>query len=248
VDVVVTNPDGQSATAANAFAYVQSPTETAISPATGPAVGGIHVTLTGTRFKAGASVRFGDTIATNVVVHNDTTISVTVPPHPAGAVTVTIIDPGTHAGTKFHRSNSASASPTPAITFTYTGAPPVVANPTISRVDPAQGSARGGDRVTVTGTGFVSGMKVTFGGVAATDLLIQNATTVLVTTPAHAAGSVDVTVTDANGAHPASLTGGYLYVAHGGGDGPPVGPPPTRGGGSHPTEGGPPPVAAPPHR
>ena len=48
------------------------------------------MTITGTNFAAGATVTFGGTAATNVVVVNSTTITATTPAGSAGAVTVTV--------------------------------------------------------------------------------------------------------------------------------------------------------------
>src|SRR5919199_927758 len=64
--------------------------------------------------------------------------------------------------------------------------------PTISSVSPAGGLANGGVSVTITGTGFRAGATVSFGGVAAANVSVVNATTITATAPQHAAGPVDV--------------------------------------------------------
>ena len=64
-----------------------------VSPNNGSTTGGTAVTITGTNFAAGATVTFGGTAATNVVVVNSTTITATTPLHAAGAVTVTVTNP-----------------------------------------------------------------------------------------------------------------------------------------------------------
>ena len=48
------------------------------------------MTITGTNFAAGATVTFGSTAATNVVVVSGTQITATTPAGSAGAVTVTV--------------------------------------------------------------------------------------------------------------------------------------------------------------
>ncbi len=48
------------------------------------------MTITGTNFAAGATVKFGSTAATNVTVVNSTTITATTPAGSVGAVTVTV--------------------------------------------------------------------------------------------------------------------------------------------------------------
>ena len=49
--------------------------------------------------------------------------------------------------------------------------------------------------MTITGTNFVAGATVTFGGTAATNVVVVSSTTITATTPAHAVGAVTVTVT-----------------------------------------------------
>ena len=61
-----------------------------MTPNSGSTAGGTAVTITGTNFAAGATVTFGSTAATNVVVVNSTTITATTPAGSAGAVTVTV--------------------------------------------------------------------------------------------------------------------------------------------------------------
>lgn len=63
----------------------------------------------------------------------------------------------------------------------------------------------------LTGTGFLPGAVVTFGGVPGTDVAVLDSSTRLsVVTPAHAAGTVDVVVTNSDG-RSATLTEGYLF-------------------------------------
>ena len=139
------------------------------------AAGGTAVTITGTNFAAGATVTFGGTAATNVVVVNSTTITATTPAGSAGAVTVTVTV------------NGQSGSLTNG--FTY------VVPPTVSSVSPNSGSTAGGTAVTITGTNFAAGATVTFGATAATNVVVVNSTTITATTPAGSAGAVTVTVT-----------------------------------------------------
>ena len=48
--------------------------------------------------------------------------------------------------------------------------------------------------MTITGTNFAAGATVTFGGAAATNVVVVNSTTITATTPAGSAGAVTVTV------------------------------------------------------
>ena len=88
--------------------------------------------------------------------------------------------------------------------------------PTVTSVTPNTGSTAGATPVTITGTNFFNPSTVTFGGVAATNVVVVNTTTITATTPAHAAGAVDVVVADAgvcNGTPPGTLPNGFTYVA-----------------------------------
>jgi hypothetical protein len=83
--------------------------------------------------------------------------------------------------------------------------------PTVSSVAPSSGPTAGGTAVTITGTDFVSGATVTFGGTAATGVTVVNATTITATTAAHAVGAVDVVVTNPD-TQSGTLTDGYVYT------------------------------------
>ena len=65
--------------------------------------------------------------------------------------------------------------------------------------------------MTLTGTGFVTGAAVTLGGAAATSTSVVNDTTITATTAAHAAGAVDVVVTNPD-TQQGTLAGGFTYV------------------------------------
>ncbi|HWS72503.1 MAG TPA: IPT/TIG domain-containing protein, partial [Thermoanaerobaculia bacterium] len=81
----------------------------------------------------------------------------------------------------------------------------------VTSVTPPAGKTTGGRDVTIHGTGFQAGASVTFGGTAATTIVVVNATTITAKTPAHAAGAVNVTVTNTN-TSTGTLTNGYTYV------------------------------------
>ncbi|MEI7926141.1 MAG: IPT/TIG domain-containing protein, partial [Chloroflexota bacterium] len=68
--VTVRNSDGQAANVGGGFTFQYPvPTVTAIAPATGTSDGGTAITVTGTGFRAGATVRIGGIAnATSVVV------------------------------------------------------------------------------------------------------------------------------------------------------------------------------------
>jgi hypothetical protein len=65
--------------------------------------------------------------------------------------------------------------------------------------------------LTISGANFVAGATVTLGGVAATSVNVTGGSTISAVSPAHAAGTVDVTVTNSDG-QSATLVNGYTYT------------------------------------
>ena len=72
---------------------------TAITPNSGTTNGGTAVTITGTGFLAGASVKLGGTSATSVTVANGTAITAITPAHVAGAVSMVVTNTDALSGT-----------------------------------------------------------------------------------------------------------------------------------------------------
>lgn len=84
--------------------------------------------------------------------------------------------------------------------------------PVVSSVLPASGPAAGGTSVTVSGTGFDSGASVLFGGSVSTVTGRAGSTGITVSTPAHAAGVVDVVVRNSDD-QASTLTSAFTYEA-----------------------------------
>ena len=203
VNVVVTNTDAQSASLNNGYTYTAvnpAPTVSAINPTSGTANGGTAVTITGTGFLAGATVKLGGTAATGVTVVNSTSITATTPAHAAGAVSVVVTNTDAQSGTLTNG-------------YTYNGTNPA---PTVTSINPTSGTTGGGTPVTITGTGFLAGATVAFGGTAATGVTVASSTSITATTPAHAAGAVNVVVTNTD-AQSGTRTNGYTYTTSTGG-------------------------------
>jgi hypothetical protein len=78
-------------------------------------------------------------------------------------------------------------------------------------ISPATSSAGGGGTFRITGTALNTTTAVTFGGTAATSITVINANLLEVVAPAHAAGAVNVVVTD--GTTPTTLTAAVTYSA-----------------------------------
>ena len=215
--VTVTTPSGTSAYNANDIFTTTTvvPTVTGLSPATGTIAGGDAVTITGTGFFTGATVNFvqelngtvvtgGTVLASQYVTVNGSTRITAVSPGVVGGslcsgsttnycyfVTVT-----TSAGTSATGSNDV---------FTYT---PLV--PICSSISPTSGSAM--TVVTILGTGFFTGAKVSFvpengGTVISSDTVLSatptsfTSSTITVSAPSPDAGvpTYFITVTTAAG-------------------------------------------------
>jgi hypothetical protein len=75
------------------------PAVTSVSPNSGPTTGGTSVTITGTGFVSGATVKFDSSFATNVQIVSSTTITATSPAHTVGTVSVVVTNPNGQSGT-----------------------------------------------------------------------------------------------------------------------------------------------------
>jgi hypothetical protein len=96
--VTVQNVDGQSATLNNAFTYLLPPTVSAVSPTAGPTTGGTTVSIFGTNFTSGMTVRFGGVNATNVVLVSSTELRAVSPARSAGTTAITVLGADNVAG------------------------------------------------------------------------------------------------------------------------------------------------------
>lgn len=83
--------------------------------------------------------------------------------------------------------------------------------PTLSSVAPNAGPISGGTVVSITGTNFVSGMIVTFGGVPSPQVTYISPTLIHAVTPAHAAATGDVVVSVYGGVSVTSA-GAFTFV------------------------------------
>ena len=186
-DVQVINGNGSSATSAGAFTYAATPTTptlTSVSPTSGPTSGGTTITLTGSNFVSGATVRVAGVAATNVVFSSTTQITARTPAGTAGARDVQITNP-----------NGQSATRTGAFTYTTTS----TTRPSPRSVSPRSGPTPGGTLITVTGSNFENGATIRIGGVAATSVTFIDSRTLTARTPAMPAGGYPVQVFNPNG-------------------------------------------------
>ncbi|MEO5822524.1 MAG: IPT/TIG domain-containing protein [Vicinamibacteraceae bacterium] len=100
--VVVRNPNGQTANTPRGFTYTSGSTPpppsgtltaTAVSPLSGPTSGGTLITVTGTNFVAGATIRIGGVAATGVTFVSATQLRARTPARPVGGYPVQVFNP-----------------------------------------------------------------------------------------------------------------------------------------------------------
>jgi len=194
VDVRVTTAGGTTATsAADQFTFVPPPTVTGVSPTAGPTTGGTTVTVTGTNFTGASAVSFGATAAAGFVVNSATQITATAP---AGTGTVDV------------RVTTVGGTSATGASDQYSFVPA----PTVSGISPTAGPTAGGTTVTITGSNFTGATAVTFGGTTAS-FTVVSATQITATSPAGAAGTVDVRVTTVGGTSATSAADQFTHVA-----------------------------------
>ena len=196
VDIIVTNPDGQTGRLDNSFSYqapqVQRITE--VIPDTGSTQGGEAVVIKGRDFVEGAVVSFNGRPATDVSVLNPETIRATIPASSPGRASVNVRNPGEEAQT-LRRG------------FTYVEREPR----TVAAIRPARGPAAGGTRVTITGSGFAPGAAVSIGGAPARRVEVLSSTRITAVAPPGRIGPADVAVRNP-GIPAAILSDGFRYV------------------------------------
>lgn len=170
-----------------------APTISTVSPTSGPLAGGHTLTINGTNFLPGPSVDVGGTACTGVTFVSSTQLTCTVPALGAGTYSVIVTNSDAQSATL---SSSYSAIPAPAVTS----------------VSPTSGAMAGGQTLTITGSGFSAGASVDVGGSACTSVTVNSATQITCTTPALAAGSHAVAVTNVD-TQSGSLVSAFTSVA-----------------------------------
>lgn len=183
VDIVVAVPDPDDPLAPDipsspnppltTFHFAEGPAIHQLSPRSGSFAGGTTVIINGEGFTGVTDVLFGGVPATDVNVVSASQITAK---SPAGSGVVDVV---VCTGPCFGATVSPATQDT---TYSYTGAPEIVL------VSPPAGPPAGGAKVTITGSGFLSGgtpaiQQVYFGGNPALDFFVHNDTTITATTP-----------------------------------------------------------------
>jgi plastocyanin len=173
-----------------------APTIASVDPSTVSTSGGASVTIGGTNFVNGATVRFDTLSASSVSFVSATQLIAIAPAHSAGAVTVTVTNPDNQSATS-------------AITYVSPG-------PAIASVSPASGPNLGGTRLTISGSGFLPGATVTIGALTATNVTVVDSATITATTPSAPASAPlgvaqDVAVHNTDGTS-TTKSGAFTYT------------------------------------
>jgi eukaryotic-like serine/threonine-protein kinase len=197
------------------------PAVTDVSPASGSAMGGTTVTITGAGLAHATRVTFGG-VAGKIIADSDTKITVVSPPS-TGTVGITVTaalitadpgaqitgtsPPGTSTVDIAVTTQAGTSKPAAADHFAYT-AP----RPAVTGVSPDGGRIAGGTTVSITGTGLADATRVTFGA-AVGKITADSSTQITVTSPP-GRGTVTITVTTPVGTSQPAAVGHYTYTAH----------------------------------
>jgi hypothetical protein len=171
VTVTVISPNGEDQLA-DGFEYIEELAVKSVEPSSGPKQGGTAITIHGSGFKEGTTVKIGALPAKNVIVNGSTTITAETPSGPAGKVPVMVqygdetalLDDG----------------------FEYESEGELLF------VDPSLGSTKGGTLVKIFGAGFTSVPEIYFDNLEATHIDVLSSTLITAKTPPHEIGTVDV--------------------------------------------------------
>jgi hypothetical protein len=196
VDIAVTTSLGTSAPNPpnDQFSYVTGPTIQSVTPRAGADTGGTNVTISGTDFGSATQVEFGSVSVPFTIRSSQAITLVTPGPEPVGTVAVSVATP------------DGATPPDRVAVFTYASRVPIVRT-----VGPPTGPI--GQLVTITGSRFAKkGSTVDFGSTPADSVTVKNGRTITADAPA-GSGTVDVTVTDAQGTSSTSLADEFTYTA-----------------------------------
>jgi len=197
-NITVVNTDGQWGRLTGGLNYVpQPPIITGLLPSEGPEAGFTALTIRGAGFDPNARVRLGSQDAIDVVVLSDSLILAVTPPGVAGAIDVTVTNPG-------------DLSDTATDGFTYFAGNYEGRAPTVTLLSPNRGPFTGGTIARVVGTQLRAGARVLIGSVEAPRVVVLNDTTATITTPPGVVGPVDFAWINPDG-QAAIVRNGFTY-------------------------------------
>lgn len=179
-------------TAAN-FTYSTGPLIEKIDPPFGPVTGGTVVTITGTGFAPGATVRFGQTAAQFVTVKSQTQLEVVSPPGTGNQIIRVTV-------------NGVTSPDTPLASFAYSG-------PVVTSISPIAGPVAGGTAITIKGQNFTSQSTVQFGPLlSATPTFVDTQTLTVTSPPSGVEQEVHIRVTTGSGQSPETPASLFTYT------------------------------------
>ena len=180
----VKNPDGGQADYTIEYVSpVVKPGRFIIEPNQGSSKGGTNVTITGSNFREPVEVYFGDKLA-ELIKFSETELVLRTPayslPEMATSARVDVTVFNTVDGGSIVKPDG----------FTYVKGE---GEPVITSIDPNRGTSEGGTKVTIQGENFREGCEVFFGQKKA-EMLSYKYDALLVISPPHPPGAVDVAV------------------------------------------------------
>jgi hypothetical protein len=230
-DVVVTNTDGGTVTSTGGFTYVTPVTNTAPTTLPASAITSSDATLNGMNGSTAASDSSFWVSTSTFATPADGT------PFPAGVYSTPSLGVQGANGAFSAQLSSVTGLPTvtPGTTYYYaawtnvggtwsagavvpfmTLATTSPAAPVVSSISTSTGTTAGGTVVTITGTGFTGETAVDFGTTSATNIIVNNDSSITATSPATTTpGVVDVTVTTPLGTSATSSADQFTYVTPG---------------------------------
>lgn len=200
-DVVAIDATGVEGRLEDGLLFISVPQIQSVFPSAGATLGGTSVTLVGTGFVQGSSVRIDGVDQPNTTVVDTTRIVLTTEPGvPGGPYVIEVENPGATIATA---------------AFAYSASP----DPSLTSLDPALSSTSGSVLVTLHGAGFAPTTEVAFGadpatgsgGVGADSVTFIDAQTLQVVVPAHQSGVVSVMVSEPASGQATLLADSFTY-------------------------------------
>ena len=182
VEIVVTNPDGQSTTIdVQIEPRPPAPILERVASEDGIITGGDVVQLIGENFQEGTSVTVGGHKILNVDFVSPTELTITIPEDAVGAVEIVVTNPDGQSTT---------------IDVQIEPRPPA---PILERVASEDGIITGGKTAQLIGENFQEGASVTVGGNEILNVDFVSPTELTITIPEDAVGAVEIVVTNPDG-------------------------------------------------
>ena len=173
----------------------------AMLPAQGLVSGNTVAVITGRYFQPGVKVFFDNTESGQVAFNSQTSLTVVVPPLPAG----------TEAGPVDVRLKNLDLTEVTA-TDAFTYIDPTLPQPVISTVETTSGPIEGGNTVTIRGDFFQNGVRVLFGNTSALSVEYRSAQELVALAPPHAPGLVSLMVENPDGQSRTILDAYTYYI------------------------------------